>query len=361
MGLDAARTYARIAPASSHARHMPSHVFLPLGMWDEAAASDESAFAASVALAKRKGLSAAQYDFHSLSWLHYEYLQQGRFAKARETMREVERGMASSGAGTAKAAPYAAAGTAKAAPYAAVPGAPVVSGFPSGDLGTGSRTVQTEHQHVESEIGRGFSPTSLKSELASMKARLVIGSGDWAQMKGQGSFDNIDELFALGAASVSLGDLGRADAAVEHLGNASRTVPDRDAREVAQIMGAQLDGLVRLARGDRAGGIAAIARGAALEAKRPRPIARPYPIKPAGELYAETLLKAGDAAGAVRQFQAALARTPRRAASLLGLARAEQKAGRHADAARTAREFLRMWHLADASRPELAEARALAQ
>jgi tetratricopeptide (TPR) repeat protein len=91
MGLAAARTYARIAPASSHARHMPSHVLLPLGMWDEAAASDESAFAASVALAKQKGLSAAQYDFHSLSWLQYEYLQQGRFAKARATMAEVQR------------------------------------------------------------------------------------------------------------------------------------------------------------------------------------------------------------------------------------------------------------------------------
>ena len=88
--LQAARTYARIAPASSHARHMPSHVFLPLGMWDEAVASDESAFAASVAIAKRKGLSASQYDFHSLSWLQYEYLQQGRFAKAREVMKTVE-------------------------------------------------------------------------------------------------------------------------------------------------------------------------------------------------------------------------------------------------------------------------------
>src|SRR5262249_19811004 len=40
MGLEAARIYAKIAPASSHARHMPSHVFLPLGMWDDAAASD---------------------------------------------------------------------------------------------------------------------------------------------------------------------------------------------------------------------------------------------------------------------------------------------------------------------------------
>src|SRR5262249_31366838 len=42
MGLEAARLYAKIAPASSHARHMPSHVFLPLGLWDDAAKSDES-------------------------------------------------------------------------------------------------------------------------------------------------------------------------------------------------------------------------------------------------------------------------------------------------------------------------------
>ena len=76
---------------------MPSHVFLPLGMWDEAVASDESAFAASVAIAKRKGLSASQYDFHALSWLHYEYLQQGRFSKAREAMAEVQRAMAEPG------------------------------------------------------------------------------------------------------------------------------------------------------------------------------------------------------------------------------------------------------------------------
>src|SRR5205823_11315017 len=83
MGLAAARIYARIAPASSHARHMPSHVFVPLGMWDEAAASDEAAFAASAAWVRRRHASEAQQDFHSLAWLHYEYLQQGRFAKAR--------------------------------------------------------------------------------------------------------------------------------------------------------------------------------------------------------------------------------------------------------------------------------------
>jgi tetratricopeptide (TPR) repeat protein len=327
MGLDAARTYARIAPASSHARHMPSHVFLPLGMWEEAVASDESAFAASVDLAKRKQLSAAQYDFHSLSWLHYEYLQQGRFAKAREAMAEVQRALN-------------------------VPARPAPPAPPA---------TPTHPAHVESEIGRGFDPLSLKSELASMKARLVVESGDWALMKGHGSFDNIDELFALGAASVRLSDKGRADAALEHLSNAATSIPDRDAKEIAQIMRDELDGLMREAANDKAGSLAAFARAAALEAKRAKPIARPYPVKPAAELYGEALLRAGDTAGAVGQFQASLARTPRRAASLLGLARAAKAAGKPAEAAKAAKDFLAAWHLADAERPELAEARALAR
>ena len=322
--LQAARTYARIAPASSHARHMPSHVFLPLGMWDEAVASDESAFAASVAVAKRKGLSASQYDFHSLGWLHYEYLQQGRFAKARETMRQVEQALGSGGAGKAG-------------------GAGVVSG-----------SSQTGHQH-ESEIGKGYGQTSMKSELASMQARLVVESGDWAPMKGQPSFDNIDELFALGMASIPLRDPGRADAALEQLTSAAKTIPDKDAREVAGIMAAEIEGLIKLGRNDRPGALASLARGAQLEAKRAAPVARPYPIKPAGELYGEILLGTGDAVAAAMQFKAALARTPGRPASLLGLARAASVTGPRTLAVSSARDFLKAWHLADKDRPELAE------
>ena len=323
MGLAAARTYARIAPASSHARHMPSHVFLPLGMWDEAAASDEAAFAASVERVKRLKLSMAQADFHALSWLQYEYLQQGRFAKAREVIKTVEGAMADGARGSSRA-------------------------------GAG------EHQHAESEIGRGFSTTSLKSELGSMRARLVVEAGAWGEMRGQGTFENIDELFALGAASVKLGDLARAEAGVEHLRNATKAIPEADSRDIAGIMAIALDGLRRMATGDRAGGLAALNRAAAAEAARPKPIARPYPITPAVELYAEALLASGDAAGAVKQFRASLARTPGRSASRLGLARAAAKAGMKAESVKAAKDFLAAWHLADAGRPELAEAKQLA-
>ena len=323
MGLDAARIYAKIAPASSHARHMPSHVFLPLGMWDEAAASDESAYAASVGRAKRKGLSPAQYDFHALGWLQYEYLQQGRFAKAQELIREVEQALS-------------------------LPAPPALPARPA-------------HPAHESEIGRGFSDVSVKSERASMRARLIVERGAWDLMRGQPAFDNVDELFALGLASVKLGDRPRAEAALGQLDTARKSAPDADNRQLAELMYREVGGLYQILRGERAEGLAALGSAAALERERPKPIARPYPIKPAGELYAEALLAAGDAAGAVREFKEALSRTPRRAASLIGLVRASKAAGQNAEAARAASEFVKMWRLADRNRPELVEARGLAK
>jgi tetratricopeptide (TPR) repeat protein len=325
MALDAARIYARIAPASSHARHMPSHAFLPLGMWDEAVASDEAAFAASAAWVKRTGRTAAQQDFHSLSWLQYEYLQQGRFAKAREVEKIV----------------MSALNIALKTPAEA-----------------GAHPTNPQH-HVESEIGRGYGEMSLRNELASMRARYVVESRDWAQMKGQANFDNIDELLALGLSSIGLGDFSRAEAAIDHLRKASGSLPDPDLRDVAGIMAAEVSGVLQFARGARDGGLRDLARATAAERKRPKPIARPYPIKPATELYAEFLLASGDAKGAMTQFQASLARTPRRAASLFGLAAAAAAAGAKAEAARAAREFLDVWHLADSGRPELADARAI--
>ena len=317
--LEAARAYAGIAPASSHALHMPSHVFLPLGMWDEAAASDEASFNASVAWVKRTGRSIAQQDFHSLSWLHYESLQQGRFAKAREIADTVRRAMEASSGSQSAAAPH----------------------------------------HVESEIGRGYGPMSLRNELASMRARYVIESRDWTLMAGQSNFDNIDELFALGVSAVGRGDAARVAAALDHLRKAAASIPDRDSREVASIMTLQLNGLTQFAQGAQQAALAELARAADVEAKRPRPIARPYPIKPAAELYGELLLGAGNARAATVQFQRALDRTPRRWASLYGLASAAAVAGDGATSARAAKEFLSVWRLADAGRRELEDIRAL--
>jgi hypothetical protein len=191
-----------------------------------------------------------------------------------------------------------------------------------------------------------------------MRARFVVESGRWELMKGQPSFDNVDELFALGLASIRLGDRDRAGAALEQLAAARAAAPDAENKRLAEIMYRQIGGLYQIMRGERTEGLAALASAVRLEADMPKPIARPYPIKPAGELYAEALLAAGDGAGAVREFEAVLKRTPRRAASMIGLARAAA-AKQPALASKTAREFLSMWHQADAGRPEIGEAKQL--
>jgi tetratricopeptide (TPR) repeat protein len=317
MGLKAARIYAKIAPASSHALHMPSHVFLPLGMWDEAARSDEASFQASLARVRQKHLSIAQADFHPLTWLHYECLQQGRFKKAASLEDTVRQAIAASPAATA-----------------------------------------TVHA-VESEIGRGFNATSLKSELASMRARSVIESGEWKRMKGAESFDNIDELFALGYSAVRLGDEGRAEAALDHLLTASTTLPEKDAREIADIMAAELTGALQVARGDSKTGLPILAKAVELEANRPGPVGKPYPVKPAAELYGELLLAKGDARRAIDEFHRSLARTPNRPASLLGLARAAKETGDLVTSRRAARRLVEIWHQADSGAVPLAEAQHL--
>ena len=66
-GLAAARRLAALAPDSSHARHMPAHVFLQLGMWREAAASDRAAFDQSTAWIERRHFGPAVRNYHALT------------------------------------------------------------------------------------------------------------------------------------------------------------------------------------------------------------------------------------------------------------------------------------------------------
>lgn len=81
--LEFARAYDKIAPDAEHALHMPSHVYLPLGLWADVAASNERAWAASRKEVLRKKDSPADNSWHSLDWLQYSYLQLGRYRDAR--------------------------------------------------------------------------------------------------------------------------------------------------------------------------------------------------------------------------------------------------------------------------------------
>jgi hypothetical protein len=89
-GLGAARMYARIAPASAHANHMPSHLFTRVGSWDESISSNiKSAELAATAEATSKNGEARDQRLHAMDYLEYAYLQSGRVGKAREVLDEM--------------------------------------------------------------------------------------------------------------------------------------------------------------------------------------------------------------------------------------------------------------------------------
>ena len=191
-----------------------------------------------------------------------------------------------------------------------------------------------------------------------MRARYVIETARWEAMQGQGTFDGIDELFALGFSAAKLGDRARVEAAIAELQKVSTSAGPPDMLSQSAIMLHEMQALHLFAQNRHPEAFAEMVRANALQEKMPKPIGRPYPVKGADELYAELLLEGGYAAEAVEWFEKTLARTPNRSRAVLGLARARAKAGDEAGSREAYTQLLANWENADANIPELREAKA---
>lgn len=89
-GLGAARLYAKIAPASAHANHMPSHIFTRVGSWDESITSNlRSAELATTDEAASQNGEARDQRLHAMDYLEYAYLQSGRVKQAKSVLDEM--------------------------------------------------------------------------------------------------------------------------------------------------------------------------------------------------------------------------------------------------------------------------------
>ena len=86
LAIDAADDYARVAPDAGHALHMPSHIYIALGMWDEVISSNIAAWEAGNKRMERKQLDNDARNYHALQWLMYGYLQTGEIDKARKQL-----------------------------------------------------------------------------------------------------------------------------------------------------------------------------------------------------------------------------------------------------------------------------------
>ena len=87
--LEAADSYSAVAKDAGHALHMPSHIYVALGMWEEVVSSNEASYQASLDRKERKGLDNNARGYHAFHWLMYGYLQQGRYKDARRLLEEM--------------------------------------------------------------------------------------------------------------------------------------------------------------------------------------------------------------------------------------------------------------------------------
>src|SRR5258708_16367531 len=87
LGLPAARSYAKIAPAAPHALHMPSHIFARLGLWLDDINSNLASIAATRKTAAMH-MGGEAHQFHAMDFLVSAYRQSGREADPPKALHE---------------------------------------------------------------------------------------------------------------------------------------------------------------------------------------------------------------------------------------------------------------------------------
>jgi len=87
-GIDASRAYDKIAPNVPHALHMPSHIFVRLGMWNEVVNWNIRSAKAALNYSTKQSTSA--HYTHAMDYMVYGYLQLKNTPKAKQAVEQME-------------------------------------------------------------------------------------------------------------------------------------------------------------------------------------------------------------------------------------------------------------------------------
>lgn len=324
LGRQAADRYGAVAPDSAHALHMPSHIYLDLGMWKEFVHVNEASWVASLDRVRRDKLGPGGYDIHglhTLQWLEYGYLQQGQIAKAMDSLKTM-------------AKIYAANPDPMVKWYFAMMRASYIVNAPNWqDVGTSADL-------------KGIESIDLQGVELTAPANSVFATGLAAvrQKRPEQVKRAIDDIgaFIKTTQHATQDEAGKADAGHHH--DSFFTSSYAASIKPAQVMQAQLEALQLLADGKVEDAINQLQAAVGDEEKLPVGYGPPAPVKPSAELLGEVYLRAGYPQSAMRAFQWALLRYPKRSASLVGLSEAARLAGDRETAAKAEEELGTMQH-----------------
>jgi tetratricopeptide (TPR) repeat protein len=300
-GLAAARRYAGIAPAAPHARHMPSHIYSMVGLWEESIASNRSA------------LQVQSDYYHATDFMVYAHLQLAQDAKAKALIDEIY------------------------------------------------KVGRDDLLNKDNLSGLG-----VYTALAVIPARYPLERADW---KGAAALPAVpskrlmaDSLirFTRGLGMARSGDVAGAKREIEEIQGLKKALEKAKdtywaARSEEQILA--VSAWMALAEGSREQAVKLMRAAADGEDGSVKHVSMENRLYPMRELFAELLLETGQAAPALREFEAALNENPNRYRGLYGAARAAEAAGDRQKAETYFAKFVAVSAKADTDRPEIAEAK----
>ncbi len=299
LALEAATVYAKIVPAVSHAVHMPTHIFIQHGMWNEVANQNMRAFNVAKELWQPGDVPGDMS--HSGDWGQYGFLQLGDYAGARERiaafewMAETTKNPRASGALALVRARY---------------------------------IIETEEWKVQPVADNASNETLLANGFSAVK------TGDMATAETMATRLAAKIKTPAPAAGGAHADHGGAPAPAPAMGEGDKGV---------QVMHKELQALIAQAKGQTDQAIALLTEATKIEETMRAPNGAADPVKPSHELLGEVLLAAGKPKEAADAFETSLLRMPNRARSLMGAIKAHGAAGNKARAAERQATFNSFW------------------
>ena len=306
--LDAARRYAKIAPDSPHALHMPSHIFTRLGLWQESIESNL------ISAASAQKNNAPGNELHAKDYLIYAYLQGAQDQEAKKALES---------------------------PPSGRPDDPQYMNWLYAMGTSPARYVVERHRWAEAAA-------------LSVPPNTFPG-GRWAWTEA-----NLHFARALGASRTGKPNVARED--VQQLAALRDTLTQGNDKYWADQVDIQRESAtawIMLAEGRSEEALKQMRSAAEHEDGTDKHNVTPGVIVPARELLGEMLLELKQPAQAVVEFETALRTAPNRFNALAGVARAAKLAGNDEKAKIYSAKLLANCERADGDRPELDDARAL--
>lgn len=310
--LEVVRSYGEIAPENPHALHMPTHIFVRLGLWDEAV--EGNIRSAEAALAQRAGPNEEYVwdEFpHAIEYLTYAYLQQADDEAAAESIQRLR----------------------------AIP-----------NLQPSFKTAF----HLASTAARYALERKAWEEAVTLPVR-PSDRLEWDRFP----WPEAISVFARGLGAAHTGELEEAEQSSRRLSDlVERAQHSGEKVFVApiEIMRLKLKAWQEKERGNPEGALEWMNEAVELEERTPKHPVTPGAILPAKELLGDLYLSLKEPARAIAAYRAADAEVPGRFNTILGLARSHAALGDQ-EAAR--RFYARLLEVApaDSDRAGIREAR----